>query len=327
LLLSAIADQKLIAGGTTTMHGAYGQMVSRVGNATREAAIESEAQNRLLAQALSTQASVSGVNLDEEAANLQRYQQAYQAAGKVMAVAASLFETVLGIFRGLDESTPTCCFAALEAQSVLRTAGRMDETTPLVVLAAPGAVSTLRTAGRVLTCAAATSQTDLPGADAIGRAQRSCWRQQRISTGQRMLSPATTRSVPRRRSSPRSRRAASALPDNIGRRQQLSFTESIPVTPPARSPTCLAAVAPGGGRWRMPTAGRSPPRSRAGCCRSSGSTVSRTDPPLQRFQVDAEPFALVAARTRAWAPQQRTAAPAATWPSPRTAGVARCPHR
>ena len=100
LLLSAIADQKLIAGGTTTMHGAYGQMVSRVGNATREAAIESDAQNRLLAQALSTQASVSGVNLDEEAANLQRYQQAYQAAGKVMAVAASLFETVLGIFRG-----------------------------------------------------------------------------------------------------------------------------------------------------------------------------------------------------------------------------------
>ena len=100
LLLSAIADQKLIAGGTTTMLGAYGQMVSRIGNATREAAIESEAQNRLLAQALSTQASVSGVNLDEEAANLQRYQQAYQAAGKVMAVAASLFETVLGIFRG-----------------------------------------------------------------------------------------------------------------------------------------------------------------------------------------------------------------------------------
>ncbi len=100
LLLSAIADQKLIAGGTTTMHGAYGQMVSRVGNATREAAIESDAQNRLLVQALSTQAGVSGVNLDEEAANLQRYQQAYQAAGKVMAVAASLFQTVLGIFGG-----------------------------------------------------------------------------------------------------------------------------------------------------------------------------------------------------------------------------------
>jgi flagellar hook-associated protein 1 FlgK len=40
---------------------------------------------------------VSGVNLDEEAANLQRYQQAYQAAGKVLATAATLFDTILGI--------------------------------------------------------------------------------------------------------------------------------------------------------------------------------------------------------------------------------------
>jgi flagellar hook-associated protein 1 FlgK len=98
LLLGALSTANLVAGGTATLHGAYGQAVSVIGNATREAGIESSAQSRLLQQALDTQASVSGVNLDEEAANLQRYQQAYQAAGKVMAIAASLFQTVLGIF-------------------------------------------------------------------------------------------------------------------------------------------------------------------------------------------------------------------------------------
>jgi flagellar hook-associated protein 1 FlgK len=98
LLLGALSTANLVAGGTATLHGAYGQAVSVLGNATREAGIESSAQSRLLQQALDTQASVSGVNLDEEAANLQRYQQAYQAAGKVMAIAASLFQTVLGIF-------------------------------------------------------------------------------------------------------------------------------------------------------------------------------------------------------------------------------------
>jgi flagellar hook-associated protein 1 FlgK len=98
LLLGGLSTANLVADGTTTLHGAYGQAISAIGNATRETGIEFAAQERLLVQAQDTQASVSGVNLDEEAANLQRYQQAYQAAGKVMAIAASLFQTVLGIF-------------------------------------------------------------------------------------------------------------------------------------------------------------------------------------------------------------------------------------
>jgi flagellar hook-associated protein 1 FlgK len=42
---------------------------------------------------------VSGVNLDEEAANLQRFQQSYQAAGEVMRIAGSLFDTILALGR------------------------------------------------------------------------------------------------------------------------------------------------------------------------------------------------------------------------------------
>jgi flagellar hook-associated protein 1 FlgK len=64
-----------------------------------EVSIESDAQAALLQQTERAMLSVSGVNLDEEAANLQRYQQAYQAAGEVMRIAGSLFDTILGITR------------------------------------------------------------------------------------------------------------------------------------------------------------------------------------------------------------------------------------
>jgi flagellar hook-associated protein 1 len=48
---------------------------------------------------LQAQQSLSGVNLDEEAANLLRYQQNYQAAGKMIQIASSLFQTVLDLGR------------------------------------------------------------------------------------------------------------------------------------------------------------------------------------------------------------------------------------
>ena len=55
------------------------------------------AADTAVAQASAAQQSVSGVNLDEEAANLIRYQQAYQAAGKVMQTATQLFDVLLSI--------------------------------------------------------------------------------------------------------------------------------------------------------------------------------------------------------------------------------------
>jgi flagellar hook-associated protein 1 FlgK len=89
---------KLLSGGTATFQSSYAQMVSQVGNKAREVEVTLTAQENLVKQGKDLIQSQSGVNLDEEAANLQRYQQAYQAAGKVMAIAASLFQTVLGIF-------------------------------------------------------------------------------------------------------------------------------------------------------------------------------------------------------------------------------------
>jgi flagellar hook-associated protein 1 FlgK len=48
-----------------------------------------------LAQAQASRDSLSAVNLDEEAANLIRYQQAYQASAKAFQIGASLFDTIL----------------------------------------------------------------------------------------------------------------------------------------------------------------------------------------------------------------------------------------
>lgn len=97
LLLANLQARNAMAGGTTTYQGAYAQLVSQVGNKTREMALTSQAQISMVNQIIQTQQSVSGVNLDEEAANLMRYQRAYQAAGRVIQVANSLFDTLLSL--------------------------------------------------------------------------------------------------------------------------------------------------------------------------------------------------------------------------------------
>jgi len=78
---------------------AFNQMVSRVGNKTRELEVASEARDSVLGQIQQTRDSLSGVNMDEEAANLIKYQQAYQAAGRVISLSKDMFDQILGIFR------------------------------------------------------------------------------------------------------------------------------------------------------------------------------------------------------------------------------------
>lgn len=99
LLMGKLQSRKMLDGGTATLQGAFAQMVSEVGNKTREVQVNGAAATASLAQATATQQNVSGVNLDEEAANLLKYQQAYQAAGKVMQIASTLFDTLLSLGR------------------------------------------------------------------------------------------------------------------------------------------------------------------------------------------------------------------------------------
>jgi flagellar hook-associated protein 1 FlgK len=97
LLMAALQTANTLANGTTSFQGAYGQLLGQVGTQTNQLTVTSQAQTSMLASVTAAQQAVSGVNLDEEAANLLRYQQAYQAAGKAMQIANTMFDTILNL--------------------------------------------------------------------------------------------------------------------------------------------------------------------------------------------------------------------------------------
>lgn len=97
LLLGKLQSQTTVSGGTASYQAAYAQMVGDVGNKTQETLVTGEAQQALLDQATASQQGLSGVNLDEEAANLIKYQQAYQASAKMLAIGTELFDTLLSL--------------------------------------------------------------------------------------------------------------------------------------------------------------------------------------------------------------------------------------
>lgn len=99
LLLAGLQTAKTLAGGSASYQSAYAQIVSDVGSKARETEVTFAAQENILKQAADAQQSLSGVNLDEEAANLLRFQQAYQASGKMIEIASKLFDTILGMGR------------------------------------------------------------------------------------------------------------------------------------------------------------------------------------------------------------------------------------
>ncbi|MDR5866461.1 flagellar hook-associated protein FlgK [Halomonas koreensis] len=90
-------QQESVVGGSASLSGAYGSMVSDVGNRTNIAQVNLESQQGLSEQLRAVQQSESGVNLDEEAANLIRYQQYYQANAKVIEAGRTMLDTVLGL--------------------------------------------------------------------------------------------------------------------------------------------------------------------------------------------------------------------------------------
>ncbi|BCK86697.1 hypothetical protein MIZ01_0463 [Sideroxyarcus emersonii] len=97
LLMAALQTTNTLANNTTSYQGAYGQLIGQIGTQTNQLTVTSQAQTTLLNSVTASQQAVSGVNLDEEAANLVRYQQAYQAAGKAMQVANTMFDTILNL--------------------------------------------------------------------------------------------------------------------------------------------------------------------------------------------------------------------------------------
>ena len=97
LALGELQTKNILQGGTANYNTAYSQLVSLVGNKTRELQVNSAAEGGLLKSLQTTQQSESGVNLDEEATNLLQYQQAYQAAAKVMQAVSDMFDILASL--------------------------------------------------------------------------------------------------------------------------------------------------------------------------------------------------------------------------------------
>lgn len=99
LALAALETARTMIGSTASYGDAYAGLVARVGVETRRAEINADVQARMLEEAWAQRENVSGVNLDEEAANLIKAQQAYAAAAQVIATAGQMMDTLLGMLR------------------------------------------------------------------------------------------------------------------------------------------------------------------------------------------------------------------------------------
>ncbi len=93
--LAQLAQRGVLDGGRSSLGQAQSGLVSQAGVSAQQSALRRDAQAAIQAQTLNEREAISGVNLDEEAADLIRYQQAYQAAARVIQIADSLFQTLL----------------------------------------------------------------------------------------------------------------------------------------------------------------------------------------------------------------------------------------
>ncbi len=99
LALGELQLEKILDGATTRYQDAYSQLVGTVGSKTQQTQLSRDALVVLLENAQASRDSLSAVNLDEEAANLLRFQQAYAAAAQVIATANSIFDALLLVVR------------------------------------------------------------------------------------------------------------------------------------------------------------------------------------------------------------------------------------
>jgi flagellar hook-associated protein 1 FlgK len=100
--MRALADLQTgstLLNGTSSYQGVHDRLVTNVAAQGSRTESTLKSQSNLLAQAEKARDAVSGVNLDEEAANLLRYQRAYEASAQLIRVADDMFQTLLGVVR------------------------------------------------------------------------------------------------------------------------------------------------------------------------------------------------------------------------------------
>lgn len=97
LRLAGLQTGKTLGNGSMSLNEAYSQIVNKVGVLTQQNGTASKAQATLIQQNYAAQQAVSGVNLNEEYVNLERYQEQFRAASRLIDVSSTLFDTLLGL--------------------------------------------------------------------------------------------------------------------------------------------------------------------------------------------------------------------------------------
>jgi len=97
MLLLIDLESKSVMGGGKTFAASYIDQVNDMGNIALQASIAKSALTVVHDQAVAARDQVSGVSLDQEAADLIRYQQAYQASAKILQIASQLFDSILQV--------------------------------------------------------------------------------------------------------------------------------------------------------------------------------------------------------------------------------------
>lgn len=97
LKLAQLQNSKVLGKGTMSVNDMFGQVVNTVGVQTQQLKSAATAQANLITQKLAAQQAVSGVNLNEEYVSLSLYQEQYQASARIIDVASTMFDTLLGL--------------------------------------------------------------------------------------------------------------------------------------------------------------------------------------------------------------------------------------
>lgn len=95
IAISKLQHEKIIKGGSTTLEEHYLQTMGGIGLKAGKAKVDLDQSSGILAQAKSVKQRISGVSIDEETANMMKYQQAYQASARVIKTADEMFDSVL----------------------------------------------------------------------------------------------------------------------------------------------------------------------------------------------------------------------------------------
>ncbi len=99
IAISKIQHEKLAGDGSITLEEKYLQTIGKIGLETGKAHLDAEQANGIMAQANSMRERLAGVSIDEETANMVRFQHAYEASAKMMQTADEMFKTVMELKR------------------------------------------------------------------------------------------------------------------------------------------------------------------------------------------------------------------------------------